>query len=64
MDGELFVSHQSGHFSLLDNMIKVLFPICTLNWRVNNYVSCQGKGINGRTDRTTIIFSIVVSAER
>ena len=24
-------------------MIKVLFPICTLIWRVNNYVSRQGK---------------------
>ena len=43
MDGEVFISHQSRHFSFLDNMIKVLFPICTLNWRVNNHVSRQGK---------------------
>ena len=52
MDGEVFISHQSWHFSFLDNMIKVLFPIRTLNWRVNNYVSCQGKGINRRNEST------------
>ena len=40
MDGEVFVSHQSWHFSFIDSIIKVLSPICTLNWRVNNYVSC------------------------
>ena len=32
-----------GIFSFVNNMIKVLFPICTLIWRVNNYVSRQGK---------------------
>ena len=31
MDGEVFSSRQSRHFSFIDNMIKVLFPICTLN---------------------------------
>ena len=34
---------ESASFSLVNNMIKVLFPICTLIWRVNNYVSRQGK---------------------
>ena len=29
--------------SLINIIIKVLFPICTLIWRVNNYVSRQGK---------------------
>ena len=44
MDGKVFISRQSRHpFSLIHNMIKVLFPICTLIWRVNNYVSRQGK---------------------
>ena len=44
MDGRLFISRQSRHlFPLINNMIKVLFPICTLIWRVNNYVSRQGK---------------------
>ena len=32
-----------GIFLLIKNMIKVFFPICTLIWRVNNYVSRQGK---------------------
>ena len=44
MDGKVFISRQSRHrFPLINNMIKVLFPICTLIWRVNNYVSRQGK---------------------
>ena len=34
---------ESASFPLIYNMIKVLFPICTLIWRVNNYVSRQGK---------------------
>ena len=34
---------ESASFSSINNMIKVLFPNCTLIWRVNNYVSCQGK---------------------
>ena len=34
---------ESASFSLINNMIKVLFPICTLIWRVNNYVTRQGK---------------------
>ena len=34
---------ESASFSLINNMIKVFFPICTLIWRVNNYVSRQGK---------------------
>ena len=42
-DGEVSVSRQSRHYPFIDNMIKVLFPICTVIWRVNNYVSRQGK---------------------
>ena len=34
---------ESASFLLINNMVKVLFPICTLIWRVNNYVSRQGK---------------------
>ena len=36
---------ESASFLLINNKIKVLFPICTLIWRVNSYVSRQGKGI-------------------
>ena len=44
MDGRVFISRQSRHpFSSINIMIKVLFPICTLIWRKNNYVSRQGK---------------------
>ena len=32
---------ESACFPLVNNMIKVLFPICTLIWRVNNYVYRQ-----------------------
>ena len=31
-----------GIYPLINNMTKVLFPICTLIWRVNFYVSRQG----------------------
>ena len=44
MDGSVFFSrHESAPFSLINNMIKVLFSICTLIWRVNSYVSRRGK---------------------
>ena len=44
VDGRVFNSRQSRHLlPLINNMIEVLFPICTLIWRVNNYVSRQGK---------------------
>ena len=54
MDGEVFISRQSRHFPFIDNMIKVIFPICTLIWRVNNHVSRQGKGINRRNESNLI----------
>ena len=42
-DGVMFISRQSRHYLSVDNMIKVLFPICNLSWRVNNYLSRQAK---------------------
>ena len=48
MEGEVFISRQSRHFSCIDNVIKVLFPIGTLNCCVNNDVPRQGRGINWR----------------
>ena len=50
LDGRVFFSHQSRHYSFVNNMIKVLLPIRTLNWHVNNYVCRQGKGINRRNE--------------
>ena len=43
MDGRVIFPAKIGIFSFIINMIKVLFPICTLIWSVNNYVSHQGK---------------------
>ena len=46
---------ESASFSLINNMIKVLFPICTLIWRVNIFVFPPRKGINRRNESTIII---------
>ena len=40
-EGKVFSSRQSRHISFVIIMIKV---ICTFTWRVNNYVSRQGRG--------------------
>ena len=55
MDGEVFIFHQSFFFSVVNSMVKVLFPVCTLTWRVNNYVSRQGKVMNWRNESTIVI---------
>ena len=57
-DREVFISRQSRHFFFVDNMIIVRFPIFTLNWRVNIYVSRQGKRINKGNESTTIVLYI------
>ena len=46
-------------FVFITNMIKVLFSICTLTGRVNNYVSRQGKGIKRRNESTIVNMNIV-----
>ena len=43
-----FFSRLSRHFFFVYNKFKVVSTICTLTWRVNNYVSRQGKGIRRR----------------
>ena len=60
MDGEVFISRQSLHFSFIDNTNKVLLPICTWNRRVNNNVSRQGKGRN-RINGSTIVLILFCS---
>ena len=54
MDGKVFICRQSGHFSFVKKMIKVLFLLCTLTLRVNNPGSRQGEGINRRIESTKI----------
>ena len=41
------------------NNLTVLFPILSLDWRVNNFVSRQGKGMNRRSESTIIIILFV-----
>ena len=55
LDRKVFISRQSRHSSFIVNMFKVLFPNCTLSWRVNTYVSRQGKSINRRNESTDFI---------
>ena len=55
MDGKVFIYRWSRHFSFVNDIINVLFPICTSNWRVNIYVSRQGKGINRKNEITNNI---------
>ena len=43
MEERLFVSPQSRHFDFDVVSCKVFLTICTVTWRVNNYVSRQGK---------------------
>ena len=49
---------ESATFPLMNNIFKVLFPICTLSWRVNNCFPPR-KGINRRNESTIIIIKIV-----
>ena len=55
MGGEVFISARVVIFSFIDRMIKKLFPICTLSWRVNTYVSRQGKDKNRKNGSIIII---------
>ena len=50
---------ESAYFSLINIMIKVLFPYWTLIWRVNNYVSRQGKVLLGEIKLQLLLYKIV-----
>ena len=52
MEGKVFISRQSRHISFVFIMIEILSLLCTFTWRVNNFVSRQGKGINRRNEST------------
>ena len=55
---QLFSSRQSWHFDFDVVIYTVLLPICTLTWRVNNYVSRQEKVLIRETkvQNTSVIF--------
>ena len=52
-----------GIFTFVVNMMKVLFPICTLIWGVSTYVSRQGKGKNRRSESTILSIIVVVDID-
>ena len=51
-DGEVFISRQSRHISLLFTMIKVLFPTLYLYLARKQFVPRQRKGLNRRNEST------------
>ena len=54
MDGKVvYFPPESALLPLMLYFSAALFPICTLTWRVNNYVSRQEKNINRRNESTT-----------
>ena len=55
MEGKVFISRQSRHFSFIFNMIKVLFSVCTLIWRVSKNVCAKEKVIIGETKALLLI---------
>ena len=55
MDGKaVFLSRRIRHFDLDVVFRKVLFLICTLTWRVNNYNSRRGNDIYRRNESTDL----------
>ena len=50
----VYTPSASASIVFVARMIKVLFVICTSTWRVNNYVSRQGEGINRRNESSII----------
>ena len=56
MDGKIvYFPPESALLPLMLYFSTVLFPICTLTWRANNYVSRRekGKSMNRRNESTT-----------
>ena len=56
----VYFAPESAFLPFVNTMLKLCFRICTLNWRVDNYVSRQGEGINRRYESTiTILYNLV-----
>ena len=59
MDGKVFFfPARVGISHSINNMTKVLFPICTLIWRVNIYVSRQGKVSIGEMKVQLLVYKL------
>ena len=52
LDGKGVCFTPESAFPLQLLIFQALLPIWTLTWRINSYVSRQGKGINGRHEST------------
>ena len=50
MGEKVLIFCQSQYFCFDVAIMKVICPICTSNWRENNYISRQGKDINKRNE--------------
>ena len=57
MESYLFPA-KVGTFAFILKTFKVFFPVCTLTWLVNSYISRQGRGTDRRNE-TTFIINIV-----
>ena len=57
IDGKVFFSRQFGRVFFQTVYLKYCFPICTLSWRVINYLSRQGNCINRRNESTIFIIT-------
>ena len=51
-DGKMFISRQSRHISLVNILIKVLFPNLYFNLACKQFCSRQAKGLNRRNEST------------
>ena len=60
---KVFISRHSRPFHF-DFFNAIIFPTCTLTWRVNNYVSRQEEGINRemKVRRDTISVLMIVTS--
>ena len=56
MECLFFFPPESAFFTFDAVFYKVVFTICTLTWRVNNYVFRQAKVLNRRIESTTLEF--------
>ena len=48
------------NFALVNNLIRALFPICTLTCRVSSYVSRQEENNRGRSDSAICFYFLVL----
>ena len=51
---------ESATFPFTLNMIEILFPLCTLTWRVISYVSRRGRGMHRRIGEMKVLLSLLL----